>query len=105
MKNKKNIFRQGDVLLVPVKEIPSGLVQTKKVTLALGEVTGHHHTIFEGAIGYAESPDALVSFLEVTDNTADLTHQEHSTISIPSGKYKNVIQVEYTPESIQKVRD
>ena len=47
MNNKKNIFRQGDVLLVPVKEIPSGLVQTKKVTLALGEVTGHHHTVFE----------------------------------------------------------
>lgn len=99
------IYRQGDVLVIPISTIPSGLKATKKVTLALGEVTGHHHTIHAGAIGYASDVDALVEYVEVTAPSADLTHQEHSTISIPTGTYKVVKQVEYTPAELRNVRD
>lgn len=110
MKTTKKIYRQGDVLLIPISELPSGLVKTKKVTLALGEVTGHHHTIFSGATGYAsvgEDPNvALAEYLTIDSPTgADLVHQEHSTITIPTGTYKSVIQVEYSPEEIRKVAD
>lgn len=101
----KNTYRQGDVLLIPVNEIPNNLVKTKKVTLALGEVTGHHHTIFDGAVGFADDEQALAQFIEVTGKGADLTHQEHETISIPAGKYRSVIQSEYTPEAIRNVAD
>ena len=106
MKNKKSkIYRQGDVLVIPVSTIPKGLKKTKKVTLALGEVTGHHHTIHSGAVGYANDVDALVDYLEVTEDAADLTHQEHSTIPVPKGTYQVIKQVEYTPEAIRNVRD
>jgi hypothetical protein len=103
--NKKKLFRQGDVLLIEVDSIPEGLVTTEKVTLALGEVTGHHHTIYAGATGFADSNTALAEYIEVTNDVAELTHQEHSTISVPSGKYKNVIQTEYTPERLRQVAD
>jgi len=107
MNTSKNnrIFRQGDVLIVPCNKIPDGLVKTNKVCAALGEVTGHHHTIFEGATGYASDVDALVDYIEVTAASADLTHQEHSTIPIPTGTYHVIKQVEYTPAELRNVRD
>ena len=105
MKTKNKIYRQGDVLVIPVNSIPTDLKQTKRVTLALGEVTGHHHTIHDGATGYASDVDALVDYIEVTAPSADLTHQEHSTIPIPAGTYKVVKQVEYTPAELRNVRD
>lgn len=101
----KNIYRQGDVLVVPVKSIPKNLKQTKKVCLALGEVTGHHHSISDGAVGFADDENALATYFEVQSAIADLTHQEHATISLPAGKYRNIIQSEYTPEEIRNVRD
>lgn len=106
MKNTKNrIFRQGDTIIIPCDKIPDGLKQTTKVVVALGEVTGHSHTIFYGATGYASDVDALVDYIEVTGPSADLTHQEHTTISIPTGTYRTIRQVEYTPEALRNVRD
>jgi len=104
MKNK--IYRQGDVLIMPVKKIPANLVRTKKVTLALGEVTGHHHSITTGdAVGFADQENSLADFFEITANSAELTHQEHDTISLPKGKYRKIIQVEYSPKEIVNVAD
>jgi hypothetical protein len=104
-KTGKEMYRQGDVLIMRTDEIPSDLVKTNKCTLALGEATGHHHTIFDNAIGYASSIESLAEYFEVTNETADLVHQEHDTIQIPNGKWKAVIQVEYTPEELKNVAD
>lgn len=99
-------YRQGDVLIRPVTSIPKGLTQTKRVTLAYGEVTGHHHTINTGAVGFAGKPDDLVMFFEVTNpDGGALTHQEHETIVIPPGKYESVRQTEYTPQELRNVAD
>lgn len=104
MKNKTH-YRQGDVLIVPVSEIPAGLTRTKRVTLALGEVTGHHHTISEAeATGYGTAEDALATYFE-SSVTMTLTHQEHNPVVIPPGKYQAIRQVEYTPEEIKNVAD
>lgn len=102
MKNTQ--YRQGDVLLIPVNDIPSNLKKTKKVRLANGEVTGHHHSIFSGAVGFADEEEALAQFVEVSEPT-ELVHQEHAPISIPPGKYQSVIQSEYSPEAIRRVAD
>ena len=85
------LMRQGDVLIIPVSEIPSGLVKTNKVTLALGEVTGHHHTIHANATGYAEKDTDLADYFEVEGGPAVLTHQEHDPITIDEGKYQKII--------------
>jgi hypothetical protein len=96
--------RQGDVLLVKVASVPAGLKRTKKVTLAYGEATGHHHSIFGGAVGFADDEEGLAQYIEVKDK-ATLVHQEHDPITIDEGIYKSVIQVEYTPEAIRNVAD
>lgn len=101
---KQKPCRQGDVLILPVDSIPEELKPTKKVTLALGEVTGHHHSILNGAVGYADDEDQLAEYFEVFEN-ADLTHQEHDTITFSPGKYRNVIQVQYTPQALIRVTD
>lgn len=106
-KNNKSkmVYRQGDVLILPVSKIPSDLKRTKRVTLALGEVTGHHHSISHGAVGYADDENGLAEYVEVNGDSANLTHQEHDTITLPKGKYRKIIQVEYTPEAIRNVAD
>jgi len=105
MKNK--LFRQGDVLLIPITSIPNSLKRTKRVTLALGEVTGHHHSILDGnAVGYADNENSLAKYVEVNKPAgASLTHQEHDTIVLPEGNYRVVGQVEYTPERLSRVTD
>ena len=43
------MFRQGDVLVVPVDEIPTGLKKVPReqgrLVLAHGEATGHAHVV------------------------------------------------------------
>lgn len=105
---KTKLYRQGDVLVIPIDQIPNkeSLKVTRRCTLALGEVTGHHHTISSGAVGYANDEKSLAQYVEVTDSAGGaLTHQEHDTIVLPEGSYKVVGQVEYTPERLQRVAD
>jgi hypothetical protein len=98
-------YRQGDVLILPVTEIPAGLKQTRRVIFAFGEVTGHHHRIGTGAVGYADEPEAIVDYVDVGPGGADVTHEEHGTIHLPPGKYRNVIQKEYEPGALRNVLD
>lgn len=111
-KTQKFIARQGDVLIVPIDKLPEGLNPTKRCTLALGEVTGHHHTIREGATGYTTqaNPDqgntvSLAEYFEVEEQLAKLEHQEHDTIEFPAGAYQVVRQYEYQPEAVRQVAD
>ena len=98
-----NMYRQGDVLLVPAQQQQGNAVKNvNRVVLAYGEATGHHHSM----------PAATTQMVDVDGRTAiyvseptPLTHQEHSTIEVSPGWYWVVIQREYTPEVIRNVRD
>jgi hypothetical protein len=104
MKNNKNQYRQGDVLLRRIDKIPANKKQTKP-TLALGETTGHHHTFEGGATCYADDEVSLAEFVRVDEALANLTHQEHATIPIPKGNYEKLYQVEDTSREITRVAD
>lgn len=98
--------RQGDTLLRRVSSIPSSLIPTESPTLALGEVTFHHHTFSGGgAVGFADDEKALSDFIEVKAPEAPLTHQEHSTIAYPNGYYESLKQVEDVNGEIVRVTD
>lgn len=100
-------YRQGDVWIEEVKEIPAEVSQVKRengiVILAHGEVTGHYHGIKNRVAKFYENGTGE-RFLDLS-KPCDLTHQEHATITIPAGKYRVVQQREYTPEAIRNVRD
>jgi len=100
------MFRQGDVLLVPVRTIPTAATVQKakgRIVLAYGEVTGHAHTV-DGRRAELSLTEGGVTFLTVKELT-EVRHQEHAVVALPPGIYKVVRQREYTPEAIRNVAD
>ena len=109
MKNNK-CYRQGDVLIRRVDSLPSNRKKIKRemglVILAHGEVTGHHHSLADEQVDLFETAsEAGVTYLEVREAMATLTHQEHAPITLEPGKYRVSIQKEYTPAAIVSTLD
>ena len=90
-------FRQGDVLLIEVDEIPEAATaepRSGRIVLAEGEATGHAHAIHERdarTFTYRDQRYLL------TRSKAQLVHEEHGPIEVPSGTWRVVIQREYEP--------
>lgn len=109
--NMKNIhYRQGDVLIARIGNLPAKLKKIERknglVILALGEATGHHHSIADEHVDLHETEaEAGVTYLEVKEAMAALTHQEHAKIDLPPGNYRVTIQREYHPTAIRRVAD
>ena len=105
---KLKLYRQGDVLLREVKNVPKDAKrqqQKDRIVLAYGESTGHAHAIHD-----LESVDVYVGkagelYLTVKQDGVALKHEEHAAIVLPPGHYERVIQREYSPESIRNVAD
>lgn len=126
---KQLTIRQGDVALMKVDKLPAGCTlapdQTRKIILAWGEVTGHHHRIEDHVVQRKAAPGAAEeiaeaaiarakarlwkapngeTFLEVVAPVT-LRHEEHTAHKIPPGIYKQPTQVEYTPSELRRVED
>lgn len=104
-----NIYRHGDLLIKQIEKLPEGKVESgTSFVLALGEATGHHHTLtgsINAIMGYDANKHAR--YLEVLDAPATLTHQEHSMLSIVPGCYEIIREREYDyfEESMKQVLD
>lgn len=104
----KKAIRHGDVILKPVDQATGERKELREYTLAHGEVTGHHHTL------YAVNPGTLLNlytdkerrFLELNEAWS-LRHQEHREIIVPPGIYEIGIEREYDPfeRVMRKVMD
>lgn len=101
-------IRQGDVLLFKVAQLPKGaqaVAVNGDVILAYGEVTGHAHRIKQ-----TEKPSARVfdvgaeRYLQISERVA-LTHEEHATIFLDRGVYRQAFQCEEKRAEIQRVAD
>lgn len=83
--------------------------------LALGEKTGHHHSLYMEPGGVAledaaqmfevTDEDGVKHFLRITEDGVSLQHQEHKTHSVPPGEYEVVIQTEVTDWGREQVID
>lgn len=100
-----SMVRQGDVLLVPVVEVPSGARPVARdrgrVVLAYGEVTGHAHAIRAAA---ARQLDLTGRRYLSVDAPVILEHEEHGPIAVAPGAYQIVIQREYVPAELDPSR-
>lgn len=72
-----DMYRQGDVLIIPIAELPPGLKPVAKeqgrVVLAHGEVTGHAHTIRDRNVNGFRDPKLNRLFLNIVgDHTGPL---------------------------------
>lgn len=73
--------------------------------LALGEKTGHHHSLYaapgvvleEAAEMFeVDAPNGKKYYLSINSEGVSLQHQEHKTHELPIGDYEVVIQSEVT---------
>ena len=92
-------YRHGDLLIVEVPVCPAGVPHPERI-LAHGEATGHAHRIDDAQL---YEYDGTLYFRVARD--ARLTHEEHATITLPSGSYRVVRQREYVPSSTRWVED
>ena len=103
----KKLYRHGDLCIKPIKEIPKTAKKLNTLTLALGEATGHHHTLVKERENLIEVfEDEGGKYFKVGQPTP-LIHQEHKTITIEKGIYFIEIEQERDPftEQINKVKD
>ena len=115
----RGIVRQGDVLLVPVEELPARrlerVVEGPRIVLAEGEATGHAHVVLGKArlVHSTNAPswsDPGLTHL-VVEEPASLVHDEHEAIGLAPGVYQVRRQREYVPpaparpQSFRRVTD
>ena len=97
-------YRHGDVIINQISKEEydelSGLPKSN-LTIAYGEVTGHHHTLKarSGTAQVLVSPETQEATAFRVDQKTELTHQEHKTISIPKGYYRVEFEREHEPLS------
>ncbi len=89
------MYRQGDVLLIPVPSVPTKVSKISQghLVLAEGEATGHAHVIDSPTARlFRSAPDER--FIQLAEKSL-LRHEEHSRIELPAGNYRVVIQREF----------
>jgi len=99
---------QGDLLFIPVDEIPQGAVAVEPTQgrhiLALGEATGHAHTVAADDCDLLTVSGQVDRWLRVRSQTPVL-HEEHDALPLDVGIYVVRPQREYSPEEIRRVAD
>lgn len=100
------MYRQGDILIIPVTEAPQGRSLPRRngrLVVAEGEATGHAHAVHDLDVQMIEvAPEERYL---VAQSEFALSHEEHATLTLPAGAYRIVRQREYTPDEIRRVVD
>lgn len=98
-------YEQGDVLLIPCKDIKGDKIKSKKYVLAEGEVTGHSHVITEIEKSELYMKDGEM-YLKVL-SPVHIEHEEHAKILVQPGNYKvNIVkEYDYFEKQKRKVQD
>jgi hypothetical protein len=108
------VYRQGDVLIVPVEgtAVPRHAVDAPgeardargRLVLALGEVTGHAHAVVGAGRLVRESGPFGPVLLHLPEG-GRVVHEEHAAIPLPKGWFRVIRQREYVPGSVRLVAD
>lgn len=94
------MFRQGDVLIVPINSIPNNAKTEGGDVVVHGETTGHAHRLKGGLILSLGEQLFINAGVD-----ASLVHEEHDTIQIPQGMYRVIRQREYDEKEVRYVSD
>lgn len=94
-----NMFRQGDVLLVKVSNLPDNVEKIDTDIILRGEATGHAHRIINGQIfqfkDFRGIPVGTMYIYAEIDS--EIVHDEHKSIRLEKGIYEVVRQREFNP--------
>jgi hypothetical protein len=104
-------FRQGDVYVTRIKELPSreSIVQVANLQLAKGETKGSRHILEQTdtlrVYSIKNPANALVGPVIESKEEIHLTHPEHAHFIFPAGYYSVHYQQDFQAEEIRAVRD
>lgn len=102
---KKQAYRHGEILLLKISELPTGLKVSNTNIIMTGS-HGNDHSIDTGKLYFKE--DGFTFGYLVAKNT-NLLHPEHKEKSgkcpIKDGIYQLIKQQEFTPEGLIPVID
>lgn len=103
------MVRQGDILLMSASEQITETAQkietvNDRIVVALGEVTGHSHTI-DGSTATMYRDEVLNREWLVVDTDTEMVHQEHAPVTIEQGTWLVVRQREYQRGTVRNVLD
>lgn len=87
----KKMYRQGDLLVIETKELPSSAIKTHGLNILGSSVTGHTHKINKEVNEvYINEPTwrNKGNFYLVLTEDDTLVHEEHGTIKLPAGIYE-----------------
>lgn len=106
---------QGDVMLIPVTEMPKTghvpSVTENGAHIVTHSETGHHHVIMErpGVQMFQDTMDVFLSWLVIDGEPAELQHlrptDTHETVLLEPGIYEVRRQREYAPAGWQRAAD
>lgn len=100
-------YRQGDILIEAIDELPAGCAELPARerageavhVLAEGEVSGHAHCVAAGpgvmALRGGDGVDPLTVAYLALRKLARLVHDEHGTVELPPGNYRVIQQRRY----------
>lgn len=106
-KRTEKYYQQGDVLLICTDPSNINIKDAKKIDnniLAFGKATGNSHA----ATGNCEVLEVNKNlFLNVFDDSAEIVHEEHKSLKIPSGVYaiEFVKEYDHFTEEARRVQD
>ena len=108
---KASAVRQGDVLLKPAI-IPANAKRVKLRPVALGERTGHHHSLMsnvatpvEDLVEMYEKDGQLFVRVLGEPEQVSLVHQQHKAQPLAPSEYVYVPQVENSDWGTRPVQD
>jgi hypothetical protein len=90
------LWRQGDIYIETIDQLPPAAIVQPDVVLAEGEATGHQHRI-EDPLSAIVFDDRGQLYLNITADRARLVHDEHAPIVLLHGLYRVWRQREYDP--------
>ena|ERR1700730_15272235 len=115
------IYAQGDVLLLRVPDIERGQPadranSTAPIILAEGELTGHRHAFYGGAVMFRDEAlardvprELYIGHVQVGTGGALLEHGagpgqrgDHEPVRVPEGTYMALRQREYTSAHVSR---
>lgn len=91
------IYRQGDVLLKKIDELPKNKRKLKTDIIVRGEATGHAHKIRIGIL-FSSWEDGPHLYIKASKG-AKVVHEEHEEIDLEQGIYEVIRQREYDPNA------
>ena len=105
MKKNVNLYRQGDVIIEYIPELPSNATPVShngKIVLAYGEVTGHSHAVLDSEHKVEEyKTDTGERFLRIMSHV-EIAHEEHGNYFLHPGIVSIRQKREYVPKAIPR---